>query len=47
MVYNNPEEKKLIFKSYEKATERIIRMMSRGVPVREIIGARKKRLCAI
>lgn len=46
-VYNKPEEKKLIFKSYEKATERIIRMMFRGVPVREIIGARKKRLCAI
>ena len=46
-VYNKPEEKKLIFKSYEKATERIVRMMSCGVPVRDIIGASKKKLCAI
>ncbi len=44
-VYNKLEEKKRIFRSYEKATERIIRMMSHGVPVRDIVGLKRLQYC--
>lgn len=46
-VYNKPEEKKQIFRSYEKATERIIRLMSNGMTVGDIINVRKEKLYAI
>lgn len=45
-VYNRLEEKKRIFISYEKATERIIKMISRGVPIRDIVGVKNRKICS-
>ena len=46
-VYNRLEEKKRIFISYEKATERIVKMISRGVPVRDIVSVKNRKICSI
>lgn len=44
-VYNKPEEKKLMFSSFDKATEHFVRMMHTGASMRDIIGnSRMKRI---
>lgn len=46
-VYDKPEEKKLIFQSYEYATEKIIKLLFHGVTMRDIIKADRYRCTAI
>ena len=40
-VYNRPEEKKLIFHSFDKATEYFVRMMHTGASMKDIICHRR------
>ena len=44
-VYKKPEEKKRIFKSYDNATELIVKMMSHGMTMSDIIGIKKSKYC--